>query len=165
MTPQLSRREFVVCLIDLINVALDRGLHDDAAAVLAGVRVLRPKLAELDILEGWVMIKSGRLHDGIQVLRNLESSPTHWSMAKAMMAMCQQYLRDPDWLISANEVLDGNSTPDAVAMVKDLQAKHDKKKSAPGFAEEDAAQEASPSLPMTFQSEFQYPTFAFHLRA
>jgi type III secretion protein HrpB1 len=164
MTPQLSRREFVACLIELINVALNRGSPDDAAAVLAGVRVLRPKLVELDIMEGWVLIKNGRFHESVQVLRNLESSPTHWSMAKAMMAMCQQYLQDPEWQISANEVLDGNSSPDAVAMVKELKARHEKKR-APGFPEEAATAEASPSLPMSFQSEFQYPTFAVHLRA
>lgn len=163
MTPQLSRREFVVCLIELINVALDRGFHEDAAGVLAGVRVLRPKLAELDLLEGWVNIKSGLFREGIQVLRNLESSPTQWSMAKAMMATCQHFLKDPEWQISANEVLEGNSMPDAVAMVKELQVK-DKKKAAPGFAEDEAA-ESSASQPMTFQSASEYPTFAFLLRA
>ena len=163
MTPQLSRREFVVCLIEMINVALDRGLHEDAAGVLAGVRVLRPKLAELDLLEGWVKIKSGQFREAIQVLRNLEFSPTQWSMAKAMMATCQHFLRDPEWQISANEVLEGNSMPDAISMVKELQVK-DKKKAATGFAEEEAS-ESSVSQPIPFQPDSQYATFAFHLRA
>ena len=163
MNPKLDRKEFVARLIGLVSKAIDHDLPDDAAAVLAGVRVLRPRLLELDILEGWILIKRGQYKDCIHLMRNLESSPTQWSLAKAMMASCQHHLKDAGWEVSANDVLNGEDpSEEALEMIDSLK---NKKKAPTGggpAAADDAPAEEAPfdSAPMSFDMSFMY-----HLRA
>jgi type III secretion protein HrpB1 len=155
MNPKFDRKEFVARLIGLVSLAIERDLPDDAAAVLAGVRVLRPRLLELDILEGWIMIKRGQYHECIHLMRNLENSPTQWSLAKAMMASCQHHLKDPEWEINANDVLQGEASEEALEMIASL------KKTGPAGA--GAAADGPPPFaahPAVFDNSFM-----FHLRA
>jgi type III secretion protein HrpB1 len=162
MNPKLDRKEFVGRMIMLVSKAIDHDLSDDAATILDGVRVLRPRLRELDILEGWILIKRGQYKDCIHLMRNLEDSPTQWSTAKAMMACCQHHLKDPQWEVNANDVLNGdNPSEEALEMIDSLK----KKKSAPtgtGPTEGEAAAEATTfaTQPMPFDMSFM-----FHLRA
>jgi type III secretion protein HrpB1 len=163
MTPKLERKEFVARLIGLVSKAIDHDLPDDAAAVLAGVRVLRPRLLELDILEGWILIKRGQYKECIHLMRNLESSPTQWSLAKAMMASCQHHLKDAGWEVSANDVLNGEDpSEEALEMIDSLK----NKKKAPtgggpaGADDGPADEEPFASAPMSFDMSFMY-----HLRA
>jgi type III secretion protein HrpB1 len=162
MNPKLDRKEFVGRLIGLVSKAIDHDLPDEAAAVLAGVRVLRPRLLELDILEGWILIKRGEYQECIHLMRNLESSPTQWSLAKAMMASCQHHLKDPEWEVNANDVLNGDDPSDeALEMIDSL-----KKKSAPtgdGPAGSDA--DATDAAPIAVQPMAFDMSFMFHLRA
>jgi type III secretion protein HrpB1 len=171
MNPKLERREFVAPLIGLVSKAIDHGLLDDAAAVLAGVRVLRPRLLELDILEGWILIKREQYRECVQLMRNLESSPTQWSLAKAMMASCQQFLNDSEWEISVNDVLQGDASADAIEMVEDVKKRATKKHDgsqkedakAQGTEDEsaaDASTATAPPLPTSYDMSFM-----FHLRA
>jgi len=162
MNPKFERKEFVARLIGLVSKAIDHDLPDDAAAVLAGVRVLRPRLIELDILEGWIMIKRGQYHECIHLMRNLESSPTQWSLARAMMASCQHHLKDSEWEINANEVLNGDDpSEEALEMIASLKKK--KAPSGDGSAQADTAEEAPAPFatqPMAFDTSFM-----FHMRA
>jgi type III secretion protein HrpB1 len=162
MNPKFERREFVGPLIALVSKAIDRDLPDDAAAILAGVRVLRPRLLELDILEGWIMIKRGEYRECIHLMRNLESSPTQWSLAKAMLASCQHHLKDPEWEVHANDVLNGQDpSEEALEMIASLKEK--KAPSAPGGASAEEpveSQQTFASQPMPFDMSFM-----FHLRA
>lgn len=164
MNPKLERKEFVARLIGLVSKAIDHDLPDDAAAVLAGVRVLRPRLLELDILEGWIMIKRGEYRECIHLMRNLESSPTQWSLARAMMASCQHHLKDPEWEINANEVLQGDASEEALEMIASLKNKG----KAPGgntgaeMATADGTDSATPFAPQAMAFDM---SFMFHLRA
>lgn len=155
MNPKFDRKEFVARLIGLVSLAIERDLPDDAAAVLAGVRVLRPRLLELDILEGWIMIKRGQYHECIHLMRNLENSPTQWSLAKAMMASCQHHLKDPEWEINANDVLQGEASEEALEMIASL------KKTGPAAA--GTAADGPP--PFAAQPAVFDNSFMFHLRA
>jgi type III secretion protein HrpB1 len=164
MNPKFERREFVAPLIGLVSTAIERDLTDDAAALLAGVRVLRPRLLELDILEGWIMIKREQYRECAHLMRNLESSPTQWSLAKAMLASCQQFLKDPEWESSANAVLEGDATPDAIEMVTRLKNKGKAPAEAePAFA--DGADDADGATPFAPQAVPFDMSFMFHLRA
>jgi type III secretion protein HrpB1 len=163
MNPKLDRKEFVARLIGLVSKAIDHDLPDDAAAVLAGVRVLRPRLLELDILEGWILIKRGEYKECIHLMRNLESSPTQWSLAKAMMASCQHHLKDAGWEVSANDVLNGDDpSEEALEMIDSLKNKKTAPTAGGAAATNDApADEATfDSAPMSFDMSFMY-----HLRA
>jgi len=162
MNPKFERKEFVAPLIGLVSMAIDHDLPDDAAAVLAGVRVLRPRLLELDILEGWIMIKRGQYRECIHLMRSLESSPTQWSLAKAMMASCQHHLKDSEWEVNANEVLNGDDpSEEALEMIASL--KETKAPSGNGPAEADPTVDGPAPFatqPMTFDTSFM-----FHMRA
>ncbi|AVS73020.1 HrpB1 family type III secretion system apparatus protein [Paracidovorax cattleyae] len=122
MTPKISRREVVVGLINLATKAVELELTDDAAEILQGARILRPRMVELDLLEGWICIQRGQVDECIRLMRNVEGSPTHWGMAKALMARCQRFLRDPAWRGNADEVLAGCKDSTALYLVKQLFA-------------------------------------------
>jgi len=161
MNPKLDRKEFVGRLIGLVSKAIDHDLPDDAAAVLAGVRVLRPRLLELDILEGWILIKRGQYKECIHLMRNLENSPTQWSLAKAMMASCQHHLKDPEWEVNANDVLNGEDpSEEALEMIDSL-----KKKKAPAGEGPSDAEAAAESTPFSAQAVPFDMSFMFHMRA
>jgi type III secretion protein HrpB1 len=163
MNPKLDRKEFVARLIGLVSKAIDHELPDDAAAVLAGVRVLRPRLLELDILEGWILIKRGEYKECIHLMRNLENSPTQWSLAKAMMASCQHHLKDSGWEVSANDVLNGEDpSEEALEMIDSLKNKKKAPTADGPAAPDDVPTEAAPfgSAPVSFDMSFMY-----HLRA
>lgn len=126
MNPKLDRKIFVSCLISLVIVAIDRDLSDDAAGVLAGVHVLRPRLLELDLLDAQVAMSRGQFHEAIHLLRNVESSPTQWSMAKAFLARCQHRLGDPEWRLSVGHVLQsGVALPEAIELAAALEKGRD----------------------------------------
>ena len=161
MNPKLDRKEFVARLIGLVSKAIDHNLPDDAASVLAGVRVLRPRLLELDILEGWILIKRGEYKECIHLMRNLENSPTQWSLAKAMMASCQHHLKDSEWEVNANDVLNGDDpSEEALEMIDSL-----KKKKAPSAGGPAEAETAEQSTPFASQSVPFDMSFMFHMRA
>jgi type III secretion protein HrpB1 len=162
MNPKLERKSFVACLIGLVVLATDRELTDDAAALLNGVRVLRPRLVELDLLEGQIALKRLQYRDAIQVLRNVENSPTQWSMAKALMAWCQYMARDPDWEINVNDILlRSDAQPDAVAIAKRLRKGHKTKDL--DNTDDDAGHDDVASAMPAFSPDL---SFAFmHLRA
>ena len=163
MNPKLERKPFVACLIGLVVTATDRELIDDAATLLAGVRVLRPRLVELDLLEGQIALKRQQYRDAIQLLRNVEDSPTQWSMAKALMAWCQYMARDPDWEINVNDILlRSDAQPEAVSIAKRLRKGHQSKDLDGGGDDDSAADDAVAPMP-AFSPDF---SFAFmHLRA
>ena len=162
MNPKLDRKEFVGRLIGLVSKAIDHDLPDEAAAVLAGVRVLRPRLLELDILEGWILIKRGEYKDCIHLMRNLENSPTQWSLAKAMLASCQHHLKDPEWEVNANEVLNGDDpSEEALEMIDSLKRKKAPTGDGPADGDDGAGEPAPFAVqPMAFDTSFM-----FHLRA
>lgn len=163
MNPKLERKPFVACLIGLVVLATDRELLDDAATLLAGVRVLRPRLVELDLLEGQIALKRLQYRDAIQVLRNVENSPTQWSMAKALMAWCQYMARDPDWEINVNDILlRSDAQPDAVAIAKRLRKGHKTKDDGTDTDDDNGHDDVSPAMP-AFSPDL---SFAYmHLRA
>jgi type III secretion protein HrpB1 len=163
MNPKLERKPFVACLIGLVVLATDRELLDDAATLLAGVRVLRPRLVELDLLEGQIALKRLQYRDAIQVLRNVENSPTQWSMAKALMAWCQYMARDPDWEINVNDILlRSDAQPDAVAIAKRLRKGHKTKDDGIATDDDNGHDDNSPAMP-AFSPDL---SFAYmHLRA
>ena len=119
MTPKISRREVVAGLINLATKAVELELTDDAAEILQGARILRPRMVELDLLEGWICIQRGQVEECVRLMRNVEGSPTHWGMAKALMA---RFMRDPAWRANADEVLAGCTDPTALYLVQQLFA-------------------------------------------
>lgn len=123
MNPLFTRKQFVRTLIEVISMAITHNRLDDAEAVLAGVRTLRPNLAELDTFEAWIAIKRGHWQDAIRTLHKLDATTNNWSLGKALMAFCQFAVGDPAWNICANEVIEGESTREAIGLVSLLMGK------------------------------------------
>lgn len=126
MDPLFNRKQFIAALIEVISTAISHNRLEDAESVLAGVRVLRPRMSELDTFEAWIAIKRAQWQDAIRILHKLDASSNNWGLGKALLAFCQFAIGDQAWSISANEVLEGNSdNREATALVKILMGKDD----------------------------------------
>ncbi|GKT20968.1 HrpB1 family type III secretion system apparatus protein [Acidovorax sp. SUPP3334] len=120
MNPQFERKEFVAALIRLVYQVIEKDMPDEASDLLAGIRILRPKLAELDITAGWIAFRRGAYSECLQLVRRFENHPTEWDSAKGMIANCQFLLRDKGWMITLNELEQGNASPFALQLVSAL---------------------------------------------
>jgi len=118
MNPLFNRKPFVAGLVEVISVAISRDQLDDAETVLRAVRVLRPKLAQLDTFEAWIAIKRGQWQHAIQILNDLDANVPDWTLGKALKAYCQFAVGDSSWSISANDVLENNPGSAAAGLVK-----------------------------------------------
>lgn len=120
MNPKFERKDFVAMLIKLIYQIIDKDMPDEASDLLAGIRILRPKMVELDITAGWIAFRRGAYSECIQLVRGLENHPTEWDSAKGMIANCQFLLRDSGWMITLNELEQGSASPFALQLVSGL---------------------------------------------
>ena len=105
-------------LIEVVSVGLAQNRTDDAEAVLAGIRLLRPRLAELDTFEAWIAMKRGAWKEAMRLLRNLDASTGNFMLGKALLAFCQYATGDAAWSQSANEVLHSCDNGEALGLVK-----------------------------------------------
>ena len=65
----LQRKDFVSGLVGLVSLAVDRELLDDAETLLGAVRLLRPKVSQLDFFEAWIAMKRGHWADAMRTLK------------------------------------------------------------------------------------------------
>ena len=107
-------------LIEIITVAMQRNQLAEAEAVLEAVRLLRPNVMALDSCDAWLAIKRGCFADAARMLRSLDGAKDAPAISKALRACCLFAIGDSDWTICANEVMQENADPDAVALVKML---------------------------------------------
>jgi type III secretion protein HrpB1 len=118
MNPSLQSKQFVKGLIDVVSQGISNDRLEDAEAVLACVRVLRPKLVELDTFEAWISIKRGHWHDAVRTLRSIDSSSPNWALGQALLAFCQFALGDNEWTLNANEVINTSTNREALGLVR-----------------------------------------------
>ncbi|PPV07026.1 HrpB1 protein [Xanthomonas bromi] len=111
-------------LIELITVGLTHDKIQDAAAVLAAVRVLRPDLKALDTFDAWISIKRGNYVDGARLLRELEGDAGSKPLCKALYACCLFAMGDQSWHGVADALIEEDADADAVALVKALSGRH-----------------------------------------
>ena len=106
----------------LIEFAIDHHLLDDAAAVIGGARVLRPRMVELALHEGRLSAVRGEYLEAIQLLREAEESPDCWRDAKALIASCKVVLEDGQWEGTVEELLaDDDASSAAVRFARRLR--------------------------------------------
>ncbi|HEX7984713.1 MAG TPA: HrpB1 family type III secretion system apparatus protein [Duganella sp.] len=124
-------------LIEILMSGINQGKLAEADAVLAALRVLRPRFRELDTFDAWLFIKRKQYIEATRVLRTLHSGSElrNLPICTALHACCLYASGDPAWRISANEVLERDEDPDAVALVNLMLGK-------PAEDEEEAAPEA-----------------------
>jgi len=64
----------VTGLIEVLMAGINQGRLAESDALLAALRVLRPRFRELDTFDIWLLIKRKRYIEATQVLRNLHGS-------------------------------------------------------------------------------------------
>jgi len=119
-------RAVVTGLIEVLMAGIKHGKLAESDALLAALRVLRPRFRELDTFDVWLLMKRKRYIEATQVLRNLHGSSADMQnlpICTALQAMCLYASGDDAWRISANEVLTRNGDPEAVALVNLLFGK------------------------------------------
>jgi type III secretion protein HrpB1 len=122
MNPSLQRKEFVSGLIDILSLAIDKSLLDDADAVLTSARLLRPKLMQLDMFEGWIEMRRRHWKEASMILSNLDLALPEFQTARAFLAVCQYSSGNPVWRTTATDVLENSSNAEALDIVRTLLA-------------------------------------------
>ena len=97
----------------------------DIELVLDALRVLRPKVAEIDTLDGILHMVRGHWDDAIHVLRQVGENAPRFGYAKALLAFCLSAKGDPDWKQCATEAMEINPSRDTQALVRALEARED----------------------------------------
>jgi len=111
-------------LIELITVGLTHEKIEEAAAVLAAVRLLRPELKALDTFDAWISIKRGNYLEGARLLRELEADASSQPLCKALYACCLFAVGDQSWHGIADGLIEEDADAEAVALVKALSGRH-----------------------------------------
>lgn len=97
----------------------------DIELVLDALRVLRPRVAEIDTLDGILHMVRGHWDDAIHVLRQVGENAPRFGYAKALLAFCLSARGDPDWKQCAAEAMADNPTRDTQSLVRALEARED----------------------------------------
>ena len=141
-------RAVVTGLIEVLMAGIKHGKLAESDALLAALRVLRPRFRELDTFDVWLLMKRKRYIEATQVLRNLHGSSADMQnlpICTALQAMCLYASGDDAWRISANEVLTRNDDPEAVALVNLLFGKAPDAEPEPAAAPAPVAAELAPA--------------------
>jgi len=124
-------QDIVSGLIETVSVALTskfpavEGDPFDVEMVLDAVRVLRPKLAELEAFAGLLHMLHGRWDDAIRVFSWVIANAPQFSYAKALLAFCLAVKGDPSWRLSASEAIEQDPSSDTLQLVRVLEARED----------------------------------------
>ena len=97
----------------------------DIELVLDALRVLRPRVAEIDTLDGILHMVRGHWDDAIHVLRQVGENAPRFGYAKALLAFSLSAKGDPDWKQCATEAMEINPSRDTQALVRALEARED----------------------------------------
>lgn len=97
----------------------------DVELVLDALRVFRPKVAEIGMLDGVLHIVHGRWDDAAHSLRAVIDLAPDFAYAKAMMAYCLASRGEPGWRQWAHSALEANPNEQTLALVRALEARED----------------------------------------
>jgi type III secretion protein HrpB1 len=120
MSPPQFRKELVSGLVEIVSLAISQGRLEDGEIALAGLRVLRPGLPELDTFDAWLAMKRGAWSEAILVLTRLDCANSNWTLGKALLAFCQYATGDATWRASAEEVMERNDSAEAIGLMRML---------------------------------------------
>ena len=97
----------------------------DVELVIDALRVLRPKLGEMETLGGLLHMVRGNWDDAIHVFSQVVATAPGYAYGKALLAFALASKGDPDWRQAAAEALSENPDPETRKLVQTLQARDD----------------------------------------
>ncbi|MBW0446272.1 HrpB1 family type III secretion system apparatus protein [Paraburkholderia phenoliruptrix] len=118
-------------LIDTLSCALLNNFPTleadpyDIELTLDALRLLRPRMAELDTMEAVLYMQRGHWDDAIRVFSRVIEGAPHFSYAKALLAFCLSVKGDAGWRQWASAALAQNPDRDTRQLVRALEARDD----------------------------------------
>jgi type III secretion protein HrpB1 len=97
----------------------------DIELVLDALRVLRPKMAELETVDAVLHMQRGNWDDAIQVFHRVIADAPRFAYAKALLAFCLSAKGDPNWRRSVGEAMEDNPDRNTRRLVRALEARDD----------------------------------------
>jgi type III secretion protein HrpB1 len=97
----------------------------DIELVLDALRTLRPKVAEIDTLQGVLHIVNGRWSEASATLREVIAAAPKFGYAQAMHAYCLAATGDAGWRAQAEQALEIDPGPETAALVRALRVRAD----------------------------------------
>ncbi|WP_324658528.1 HrpB1 family type III secretion system apparatus protein [Burkholderia thailandensis] len=125
------RPEIVGGLIETVSVALLRTFPKmtadpyDIELILDALRVMRPNVAEIQMLDGVLCMACERWDDAIRSLSDVCAAAPQFDYGKALLAFCLSTKGDDSWKQHATEALGNNPNDDTLVLLKALQARED----------------------------------------
>ncbi|WP_323123319.1 HrpB1 family type III secretion system apparatus protein [Burkholderia alba] len=122
--------EFIGGLIETVSVALlDKFPNTqvdlfDIEQVIDALRLLRPRVIEIDALDGLLRMAKGQWQEANQILLRVIEMRPQFGYAKALLAFSMSSMGDPSWRQVATEALaDDPGNKDTRALVRALEVK------------------------------------------
>jgi type III secretion protein HrpB1 len=97
----------------------------DVELVIDALRVLRPKLGEMETLGGLLHMVRGNWDDAIHVFSQVVATAPSYAYGKALLAFALASKGDPDWRQAAAEALSENPDTETRKLIATLQARDD----------------------------------------
>jgi type III secretion protein HrpB1 len=97
----------------------------DVEMVLDALRVFRPQVVEIGMLDGVLHIVHGRWDEAMHTLREVIARAPDFDYAKAMLAYCLASKGTQDWRQWAAEALSGGASRETRSLIRSLEARED----------------------------------------
>ncbi|WP_206956689.1 HrpB1 family type III secretion system apparatus protein [Trinickia acidisoli] len=118
-------------IVEVLNLALidkfphTRIDHDELDHMTAALRLLCEAVPELDMIAGRMLIVRGDWIAATQVFRELAEKGQCLPNSRAMQIYCMSENNDADWRVEAHRMLEDETSPDAIRLIRTVVARND----------------------------------------
>ena len=96
---------------------------EDIEMVLDALAILRPKVGELEIFTGLLLMQRGQWDEAVHLFSGLVARSPSYTYAKALLAFCLSYKGDSNWRQTATEAMREQPDRTTRALVRALVAR------------------------------------------
>ena len=109
----------------LSNFPVIEGDPEDIEMTLDALKVLRPKVVELETFAALLQMQRGHWDEAIHIFARVVASVPHFAYAKALLAFCLSFKGDPNWRQTATEARQESPNRETRQLVRALAARDD----------------------------------------
>ena len=109
----------------LSNFPVIEGDPEDIEMTLDALKVLRPKVVELETFAALLQMQRGHWDEAIHIFARVVASVPHFAYAKALLAFCLSFKGDPNWRQTATEAMQESPNRETRQLVRALAARDD----------------------------------------
>lgn len=117
--------------VEVLNLALidkfprTRVDHDELDNMIAALRLLCEPVPEIDMIAGRMLIVRGDWIAATHVFRELAEKGHCLPNSRAMQIYCMSENNDADWRVEAHRMLQDETSPDALRLIRTVVARND----------------------------------------